>query len=40
MIFDLASLGRQFNKLLDNGGFVVGNEVQLKLEVEVIKNKG
>ncbi|MXX11176.1 MAG: polyisoprenoid-binding protein [Nitrospira sp. SB0677_bin_15] len=32
--------GIQFNKLLDNGGFVVGNEVQLKLEVEVIKDKG
>ena len=32
--------GIQFNKLLDNGGFVVGNDVQLKLEVEVIKDKG
>lgn len=32
--------GIKFNKLLDNGGVIVGNDVQIKLEVEVIKDKG
>lgn len=29
--------GIQFNELLDNGGLIVGNDVRIKLEVEVIK---
>jgi len=32
--------GIQFSKLLDNGGLMVGNEVQISLEIEVIKEKG
>ena len=31
--------GMKFSKLLDNGGLVVGDEVKLKLEIEVIKEK-
>ena len=31
--------GIQFSKLLDNGGLMVGNEVQISLEIEVIKDK-
>lgn len=31
--------GVKFSKLLDNGGLMVGNDVQLTLEVEVIKAK-
>jgi len=27
----------KFSKLLDNGGLMVGDEVKLKLEIEVIK---
>jgi len=32
--------GVKFSKLLDNGGLMVGNDVQITLEVEVIKQKG
>ncbi len=31
--------GMKFSKLLDNGGLMVGDEVHLKLEIEVIKEK-
>ena len=31
--------GMRFSKLLDNGGLMVGDEVKLKLEIEVIKEK-
>ena len=31
--------GMKFSKLLDNGGLMVGDEVKLKLEIEVIKEK-
>ncbi len=31
--------GMKFSKLLDNGGLMVGDEVNLKLEIEVIKEK-
>ncbi len=31
--------GMKFSKLLDNGGLMVGDEVTLKLEIEVIKDK-
>ena len=31
--------GMKFSKLLDNGGLMVGDEVKLILEVEVIKEK-
>ena len=31
--------GMKFSKLLDNGGLVVGDEVTIKLEIEVIKEK-
>ncbi|MGD9850175.1 MAG: YceI family protein [Nitrospirales bacterium] len=31
--------GMKFSKLLDNGGLVVGDEVAIKLEIEVIKEK-
>lgn len=31
--------GMKFNKLLDNGGLVVGDEVKITLEIEVIKEK-
>ena len=31
--------GMKFSKLLDNGGLVVGDEVKIKLEIEVIKEK-
>jgi polyisoprenoid-binding protein YceI len=31
--------GMKFSKLLDNGGLMVGDEVTLKLEIEVIKEK-
>ena len=31
--------GIQFSKLLDNGGLMVGNEVQISLEIEVIEDK-
>ena len=31
--------GMRFNKVLDRGGLLVGNEVQILLEVEVIQNK-
>lgn len=31
--------GMKFSKLLDNGGLMVGDEVKLKLEVEVIQEK-
>jgi polyisoprenoid-binding protein YceI len=30
----------KFSKLLDNGGLMVGNDVHITLEVEVIKDKG
>jgi hypothetical protein len=29
----------KFNKLLDNGGMIVGDEVKIILEIEVIKVK-
>lgn len=32
--------GVKFSKLLDNGGLMVGNDVTITLEVEVIKQKG
>ncbi|MDT7040954.1 YceI family protein [Candidatus Nitronereus thalassa] len=32
--------GMKFSKLLDNGGLMVGDEVHITLEVEVIKQKG
>ena len=32
--------GMKFSKLLDNGGLMVGDEVHITLEVEVIKDKG
>jgi polyisoprenoid-binding protein YceI len=31
--------GMKFSKLLDNGGLMVGDEVKIKLEIEVIKEK-
>lgn len=31
--------GMKFSKLLDNGGLMVGDDVKLKLEIEVIKEK-
>ena len=31
--------GMKFSKLLDNGGLMVGDEVKLILEIEVIKEK-
>ena len=31
--------GMKFSKLLDSGGLMVGDEVKLKLEIEVIKVK-
>ena len=31
--------GMKFSKLLDNGGLMVGDEVKLQLEIEVIKEK-
>ena len=31
--------GMRFSKLLDNGGLMVGDEVKLKLEIEVIQEK-
>jgi polyisoprenoid-binding protein YceI len=31
--------GMKFNKLLDNGGLMVGDEVKLQLEIEVIKER-
>ena len=31
--------GMKFSKLLDNGGMLVGDEVKIKLEIEVIKEK-
>ncbi|MEE9233197.1 MAG: YceI family protein [Nitrospirales bacterium] len=31
--------GMKFSELLDNGGLIVGDEVKLKLEIEVIKEK-
>jgi len=31
--------GVNWNKALDNGGMIVGNDVQIKLEVECIKAK-
>ncbi len=31
--------GMKFSKLLDNGGLMVGDEIKLKLEIEVIKEK-
>ena len=31
--------GMKFSKLLDNGGLMVGDEVKLKLEIEVIKER-
>ena len=31
--------GMKFSKLLDNGGLMVGDEVKLKLEIEIIKEK-
>ena len=31
--------GMKFSKLLDNGGLVVGDEVTITLEIEVIKEK-
>ncbi len=31
--------GMKFSKLLDNGGLMVGDEVKLKLEIEVIQEK-
>jgi len=32
--------GMRFNKLLDNGGLMVGDQVTIKLEIECIKAKG
>jgi len=29
----------KFSKLLDNGGLIVGDEVKLKLEIELIKER-
>ena len=34
---DRKDFGMKFSKLLDNGGLMVGDEVKLKLEIEVIK---
>ena len=31
--------GMKFSELLDNGGLIVGDEVKLKLEIEIIKEK-
>lgn len=31
--------GMKFSKLLDNGGLIVGDEVKLKLEIELIKER-
>ena len=31
--------GMNWNKALDNGGLVVGNEVAIRLEIECIKQK-
>ncbi len=38
-ILNRKDFGMKFSKLLDNGGLVVGDEVELKLEIEVIKEK-
>ncbi len=38
-ILNRKDFGMKFSKLLDNGGLVVGDEVKLKLEIEVIKEK-
>ena len=38
-IINRKDFGMKFSKLLDNGGLMVGDEVKLKLEIEVIKEK-
>lgn len=38
-VINRKDFGMKFSKLLDNGGLMVGDEVKLKLEIEVIKEK-